>query len=259
MADRRLGVDRSRQTTGPSPVFVGLVALWVTGGVMAWQDYGSAIFNVILFVVAGWLVSLSLHEYAHAVIGYHSGDRSVVDRGYLTLNPLKYTHPVLSVALPLLFLLLGGIGLPGGAVWLDRHAIRGRLRNSLVSAAGPAVNVLFLLALLVPFVIGVNTGTHRTFWAALAFLAFLQLTASVLNLVPIPGVDGGGILRPWLSPSWGKGFDMVAPYGMLILFALLWEPRVATIFWTVVFGIGDVIGLPATLVAEGHDLVLFWR
>ena len=48
-------------------------------------------------------------------------------RGYLTLNPLKYTHPLLSIVLPVLFLLMGGIGLPGGAVWVDRHAIRGKL------------------------------------------------------------------------------------------------------------------------------------
>ena len=64
---------------------------------MAWQEFGNPIVNIILFVIAGWLVSLSLHEYAHALFAYRSGDRGVAERGYLTLNPLKYAHPVLSI------------------------------------------------------------------------------------------------------------------------------------------------------------------
>ena len=67
----------------------------------------------------------------------------VADRGYLTLNPLKYTHPLLSIVLPVVFVLLGGIGLPGGAVWVDQHAIRGRLRHSLISRPARRTNVLF--------------------------------------------------------------------------------------------------------------------
>ncbi len=84
-------------------------------------------FDVFLFVMAGWLVSLCLHEYAHALVAATwAATTSVADRGYLTLNPLKYTHPVLSIVLPVVFLLLGGIGLPGGAVWIDHRHIRGR-------------------------------------------------------------------------------------------------------------------------------------
>src|SRR5207244_672355 len=78
-----------------------------------------------------------------------AGDRSVADKGYLTLNPLRYTDAMLSIVLPLVFLVLGGIGLPGGAVWIDRSRIRGRLRHSLVSAAGPLVNIVLALVLLV--------------------------------------------------------------------------------------------------------------
>jgi Zn-dependent protease len=230
MVDRRVAGAERGQAHRPSPIFLGLLGLWATGGVMAWLEFGNAIFNVLLFVLAGWVVSLSLHEYAHARYAYHSGDRAVADRGYLTLNPLKYTHPVLSIGLPLLFLLLGGIGLPGGAVWVDRHAIRGRLNASLISAVGPGANLAFLLLLIVPFAVGVDTGEHEVFWSAVAFLAFLQLTAVVLNLMPIPGVDGGNAVRPWLSPNAGRIFDQIAPFGMLILF-ILFEPHVNAVFW----------------------------
>ena len=155
----------------------------------------------------------------------------MVARGYLTLNLLKYTHPILSVGCRCIFMLLGGIGLPGGAVYVDRHSVRARMGDSLISAAGPAVNVLFTIALTVPFWFGVESYTHQEFWAGMAFLAFLQLTASLLNLLPVPGLDGGNMLRPWLSYEWGRGFDVVAPFGMLALFLLLFEPRVNRIFF----------------------------
>ena len=194
-----------------------ILAIFATSGWMAWTGFGSPRLDVFLFVISGWVLSLCLHEFAHAVTAYLSGDAGVAARGYLTLNPLKYAHPVLSIVLPLVFLLLGGIGLPGGAVWVDHTHIRGRGRFSLISLAGPGVNVLFAILLAMPFALGLDNLAHLEFWAALAFLAFLQLTASVLNLVPIPGVDGGNALRPWLSHDWQRGFDAVAPYGMLLL------------------------------------------
>jgi Zn-dependent protease len=247
-----------RGAVRPSPIFVGLVALTVTGAVMAWYDIGNQSLNIFLFVVAGWLVSLSLHEFAHAVFAYRAGDTSVVGRGYLTLNLLKYTHPILSVVLPVIFILLGGIGLPGGAVYVDRHSVRTRMGDSLISAAGPAVNVLFTIALTVPFWFGVDVFAHLAFWGGLAMLAFLQLTASLLNLLPVPGLDGGNMLRPWLSYEWGRRFDVIAPYGMLALFLLLFEPRVNRIFFEVVFWISDLIGLPPGLYEVGRQLLMFW-
>lgn len=259
MAIQRRVAGRAGEAFRPSPIFLGLVALWATGGVMAWRGFGNATVNVLLFVIAGWLVSLCLHEYAHALLAYRSGDRSVAARGYLTLNPLTYTHPLLSIVLPVVFLLLGGIGLPGGAVWIERHA-RTKLTDSLISAAGPAVNAAFAVGLAVPFlVLGADTYEHREFWAGWAFLAFLQVTAALLNALPIPGLDGGNAVRPWLSPSWGRGFDAVAPFGMLLLFVLLFEPRVNAIFFAAVFLVSDLVGIPPDLYDKGFRLFQFWR
>jgi len=253
------GVGTRRAAFRPSAIFLCLVALFVTSGWMAWVDFGAPAVNVILFVVSGWLVSLCLHEYAHALTAYRSGDLAVAERGYLTLNPLRYTSPVLSIALPLFYLFLGGIGLPGGAVWIDHSHIRGRWRDSLISLAGPLLNVVFTVLAVLPFaVVGAPVG-HHTFWAALAFLGFLQLTASLLNLAPVPGVDGGNALRPWLPDSWRRGFDLIAPYGLLIFLVLLFNPRVGGVFFSAVFGLGDLLGLPQNLVLAGHDQFMFWR
>jgi Zn-dependent protease len=252
-------VRPSRAAFRPSAIFLCLVALFVTSGWMAWAGFGAASVNVILFVVSGWLVSLCLHEYAHALTAYRSGDYAVADRGYLTLNPLRYTSPILSIALPLFYLFIGGIGLPGGAVWIDHSNIRGRWRDSLISLSGPLLNVVFTLATAAPFALGLADFTHETFWAGLAFLAFLQVTASVLNLAPVPGVDGGNALRPWLPYDWRRGFDAVAPYGMFIFILLLFNPTIGGVFFDFVFFLSDLIGLPGSLVVEGRNLFMFWR
>jgi Zn-dependent protease len=243
----------------PSGVFFGLIALFAVGGALAWYDYGSRAVNIIVFVVAGWLVSLSLHEYGHALVAYLRGDRSVAERGYLTLNVLKYTHPVLSVVLPVVFLLIGGIGLPGGAVWIDRHAVRGRLAQTMISLVGPAVNLVFAIALAIPFVVGVDIGAHLVFWSGVAFLGFLQVTATLLNLTPLPGVDGGNAVRPWLVPQWQRGFDLVAPYGLILIFVLLFQPVANGIFFNVVYAISDGLGMPPGLAGLGQSLFQFWR
>jgi hypothetical protein len=107
-----------------------------------------------VFVLVGWVVSLCLHEWGHAITAWFGGDRSVAERGYLTLNPVRYLNPWMSIALPLAFLVLGGIGLPGGAVWVNKDALKTNLWRAAVSAAGPVMNLLCLglLALALKFV-----------------------------------------------------------------------------------------------------------
>ena len=96
---------------------------------------------------------MSLHEYGHAIVAYMLGDDSIIEKGYLTLNPILYAHSVLSVVLPLAFLLMGGIGLPGGAVYVNHLALRDYRYSSLVSAAGPAMTLFTLLLCLIPYLV----------------------------------------------------------------------------------------------------------
>ncbi|MEM9137739.1 MAG: site-2 protease family protein, partial [Cyanobacteria bacterium P01_F01_bin.42] len=89
-----------------------------------------------LLVFAGFILSVCLHEFGHAIVAYWGGDRSVQQKGYLTLNPLKYTHPTYSIVMPLIFLLLGGLPLPGAAVYINTRALRSRGWRSAVAVAG---------------------------------------------------------------------------------------------------------------------------
>jgi Zn-dependent protease len=256
----------------PSPVFVGIVALVVVSGWMAWTGFGNPRVDIFLFVLSGWVMSLCLHEYAHALIAYFSGDRGVADRGYLRLNPLKYSHPLLSIVLPLVAVVLGGIGLPGGAVWVDHAYVRSKAKESLISAAGPATNVVFAILLALPFAFGAGsdlgfyndgtgialTGEHSAFWIGLGALAFLQVTASLLNFLPVPGLDGGNIVRPWLNAAYRRAYDLFAPYGFILLFVLLWQSRINGYFFAVVDWLCAAIGLPENLGQVGLYYMRFW-
>jgi Zn-dependent protease len=242
----------------PSAVFVGLLALCAVGGWMTWTGSGNVRVGVFILVVAGWLVSLCLHEYAHARTAYQAGDAGVAAKGYLTLNPFRYSDVGLSILLPVLFVLMGGIGLPGGAVWIDRGQIPGRIRHTLVSAAGPLVNVALAAALLVPVSRANLYAGQLEFWAALAFLGFLQVTASLLNLLPVPGLDGFGIWEPWLPRAWVRSAGRASGLGLLVLFGLLFVPSVNRAFFAVVDRVTSAFGVPPDLVAVGDSLFRFW-
>ncbi|MFC1429768.1 site-2 protease family protein [Streptacidiphilus sp. N1-3] len=243
---------RPRSDRKISVIFWVLLAVLATSGWALWTGWGNARFGIFLFVIAGWLVSLCLHEYAHARTALHGGDISVGSKGYLTLNPLKYTHPIYSFVLPVVFLILGGIAMPGGAVYIERGRIQGKWKHSAVSAAGPAVNLAFALVLLLLLgQVGLDT-THVAFFEGLGYLALLQVMAGILNLVPMPGMDGYGIIEPWLSYANRRAFANIAPYGMMILFLLLWNPTINNWFFnTVIFGILSHFGDSSTFAYYG--------
>lgn len=261
MSYSSISVGRPEKAFVPSAVFVGIVALTAASGWMAWAGFGNVRVDVFLFVISGWLLSLCLHEYAHALVAYRFGDRSVADRGYLRLNPLKYTSPLLSIVLPIVAVIIGGIGLPGGAVWVDHSRIRGRGRESLVSLAGPATNMLLALVIAAAFWFGPDSLTehnHPYFWIGLATLGFLQVTASVLNFLPVPGLDGGNIVQPWLSERYQRVYALFAPYGFILLFALLWQSALNRWFFGFVAWLTDLIGIPALIGEAGLQVMRFW-
>jgi Zn-dependent protease len=261
----RIRDDRS--AVRPSPVFLAVLGAFVLFGLMAWrygpipfmqpEKFAPARLAVFGFVLAGWIVSLCLHEFGHAYLAYRAGDHSVAAKGYLTLNPLKYGDPILSFAMPVLFVLLGGIGLPGGAVWIDRGAIQGRLRHSLISAAGPIAN-LILAVLLAVTVSNLKGDDHSYFWSALAYLTFLQVTAALLNLLPIPGLDGFGIIEPYLPSKWVQQANEIGGYAFFGLIALLWIPAVNRVFFNTIFHITDLLRIDHYAIANGDFIFRFW-
>src|SRR5262245_22065966 len=166
---------------------------------------------IFITVLAIWLVSLCLHEYSHARVAYAGGDYTVVDKGYLSFNPLRYVHPVQSILLPALFMAMGFIALPGGAVWIETWRLRSKGWASLVSLAGPAANVVVCVVLGIPFLVGSPEPTPM--WDILAVSCYWQAIATVLNLLPIPGLDGYGAIEPWLPSEIRATLSRFKQYG----------------------------------------------
>jgi Zn-dependent protease len=207
---------------------------------------------VIIFF--GWIFSLCLHEFSHALVAYHGGDYTVKEKGYLTFNPLRYTHPMNSIILPLLILFLGGIGLPGGAVYIETWRIRNRYWLSAMSLAGPAANglVVILLAILLQ----VLPYSTVSIWPGLSFLLVLQVWAILFNLIPIPGLDGYGVIEPFLNPAIRAQMDRVRAYAFWILLLVFWYiPLVGRFFGFIVYSVASLTGVDWGLAAQGQSFL----
>jgi Zn-dependent protease len=249
-----------------SPWFLVLLAVAVGGGVLTVLGTPEApvegtpvllTAGVVLLILGGWAVSLCLHEFGHAVTAYRGGDRSVRAKGYLTLDIRRYTDVGLSFVLPVVLLLIGGIPLPGGAVWINHGALRSRGVRSLVSFAGPATNLLLGAVLtaavaFVPMPAGLAVG--------LSALAFIQVIAFVLNILPVPGLDGFGVLEPYLPLPARRLAAQVRPWAPIVLFLLIIGlPGASRVFFTAGETVFAAIGGDPTLAGFGYGQLFFWR
>ena len=115
------------------------------------------------------------------------------------------------------------------------------------------------MLLSVPLALWPTDGESQTLAAAVAFLAFLQATAVVLNLLPVPGFDGFGVLRPFLPVRVRVAAAKVEPVAPLIVLALLLlVPGASTVLFGLAVGLAQAVGLPIDLAFQGLSDFRFW-
>jgi Zn-dependent protease len=186
--------------------------------------------GVLIASILVLLLSLSVHEAAHAWTAYRLGDPTGRELGRTSLNPLVHIDPVGTVLLPLLAL-VSGAPLIGWAkpVPVDTRRLRRYPRDWMaVAAAGPASNIAlaavasWLLAMRPAggFALG-GLEVGEPLGAMLVTAFRLNLLLAVFNLLPIPPLDGGNILGSLLRGRVGRAYDAVRPWGVLILYALM--------------------------------------
>jgi Zn-dependent protease len=194
------------------------------------------------------LLAITLHEAAHGWMARRYGDRTAEMLGRLTLNPLKHIDPVGTVIVPLLMMWLGGF-IFGWAkpVPVNPRALRNPRRDMIpIAAAGPAANVLMAFAwvLLYRFadVLTIVSIGFAEFMSAMARegLYFNILLAS-FNLIPIPPLDGGRVLRGLVSDRLARSLDGLEPYGLIIVVALLAFGMMDEILGPLFVAIQDVV------------------
>jgi tetratricopeptide (TPR) repeat protein len=208
--------------------------------------------GVSALVIIGWLLSVCLHEFAHALVAYLGGDKEVKERGYLHFNPFAYIDFRISILLPTVFLLLGGIGLPGAAVLINSSRLRNRWWGSFVSAAGPLATLLFIIALAA--IIRCWSGLPFAVQAAAAWLLNIEIIVFVLNILPIPGLDGFGIIEPFLPKPVMTKVGPFSNYGLIALYGLLWFcPGANRALWSLGYTLLAALGVDVRLAYYGYD------
>lgn len=216
-------------------------------------------------VLICWILSVCIHEFAHALVAYWGGDRSVKDKGYLRFDIFAYVHPVTSILVPIVFLALGGLPLPGGAVYIERHRLRSKHWEAAVAAAGPVANLLLFLILAVIIhprvgVIDVAPNEHRVWVALIGAMATLQLFSVFFNLIPVPPLDGFGIIEPYLSYEAREQVRRFSWGGLFVLyFAFASVPGLMEGFMDLIDVVMTSFGLPFERTWRFYNIALFGR
>ncbi len=199
------------------------------------------------------LFAITVHEAAHGYAARRLGDRTAEMLGRLTLNPIKHIDPMGTLLVPML-LLMSGTGFIFG--WAKPVPVSPRnFKNpgkdmAIVAAAGPASNLVMALfwAVIMRLVAGplssIGSLAEPIFLMAQFGLVINALLA-VLNMLPIPPLDGGRVAVGLLPPKASMGLAQVEPYGMWILVGLMATGLLSPILWP---GISLVTKLITTLV-----------
>ncbi|MDX9998493.1 MAG: site-2 protease family protein [Phenylobacterium sp.] len=238
-----------------------MLAGWLALGAVLALVRGAPGIVTFVFVVAGWMLALVAHEFGHAFVAWKAGDHTVAEKGYLTLDPIKYADLGTSLVIPLIALALGGIGFPGGAVYLREDLMRSPAWRSAASLAGPAgtLAMFVILSAAAQFWLGLYGADGIALSAALAFLAFLQATALILNLLPVPGLDGWGVIRPFLPQDVRERLGKVEAVAMVaLLAAIFFVPGVSAVLIGAAVGLTEAAGVPGIAIAAGFEAFRFW-
>lgn len=194
-----------------------------------------------LVFIAVLAPSVILHEVSHGWVAERFGDSTARDAGRITLNPLVHVDPMGTVILPAVLALTGA---PVFGWAKPVPVVPSRLRNpvrdmAIVGLAGPITNTVLALVggrLLLP----ASSG-----WVAVVVWAFayVNVVLAIFNLLPVPPLDGSRLLPLALGRRGRKIWSSIEPFGLLIIFALLFIPQFSQILMWPIRGLAQIAGL----------------
>lgn len=212
-----------------------------------------ALINLLLTYIC-LLIVITFHEFAHAWVAWKCGDPTAKALGRVSLNPLVHMDPIGTVALPLLalFLVAADSRLAGFIIGWGKpvpvnpfNLSRRRLHDNLISAAGPAMNVVlaFGAVILAKLLVLAGQGPLAEF---AVLLAIISLFLCFFNLLPIPPLDGSHLLKNAIGMS-DERYYMLCRYGFLIVILVIQIPFVRQAIHFATFGtlgiMGSLVGL----------------
>lgn len=201
--------------------------------------------------VAVWIIpvllSITLHEAAHAWVANLCGDTTAKMLGRLSINPFRHVDPIGTVLVPITVAVLSGFHFVFGwakPVPINWYQLRKPRRDmALVALAGPFANIIMALiwaaCIKTGEIWGPNTSTFAMFMVLTGQAGILiNLVLAILNLIPIPPLDGSRVVTSMLPPKLAISYSKIEPYGFVIVFALLFTGVLGwfiggPLFWSV--------------------------
>ncbi len=197
------------------------------------------------------LFAITVHEVAHGWVAKRLGDPTAYMMGRLTLNPFKHIDLIGTVFVPLVLLMLGGFifgwAKPVPVTWQN---LRNPKRDmAIVALAGPMANLVMAVmwAILMRLLVGLSGSESTVVYGLFVCSAgiFINSVLMVLNLLPLPPLDGGRIMTGILPGPLAYKFSRIEPYGFFILLGLLvigWLGLILSPVLYIVLGVLSSIG-----------------
>lgn len=195
------------------------------------------------------IFAITLHEVAHGWVAKLLGDRTAEMMGRLTLNPIKHIDPIGTILVPLIMLAVSpfvfGWAKPVPVTWENLRQPRRDM--ALVAAAGPAANlamlVLWAFAMKIALALETTIGSGAAEFIFLMGLAgvVINVVLMVLNLLPVPPLDGSRVVSSFLPGPWAYRFSLLEPYGLIIIVILLLTGILGQILMPAVMGAQQLV------------------
>jgi Zn-dependent protease len=209
---------------------------------------GLSLPQLIAVAILPLLFGITVHEVAHGWVAKRLGDPTAQRLGRLTLNPIKHIDPLGTILVPGLLLAMGGFifgwAKPVPVTWENLRNPRRDM--ALVAAAGPAANLV--MAVLWGIIAKIGTEIPEGVqWAGQPmvymgeFGIIINAVLMVLNLLPLPPLDGGRVAVGLLPPRLGWALSRVEPYGFFVLIALLATGTLSLIISPLVRWVGNAV------------------
>lgn len=194
----------------------------------------TSLIQLICIAAIPLIFAITLHEAAHGWMASKLGDQTASIMGRVSINPIRHIDPFGTIILPLLMLSLGGFifgwAKPVPIAW--QHLRNPRRDMAFVAVAGPAANllmaILWAVIAKISHLVFINPHTHQMLHSTAEFMhltarfgVMINCVLLVINLIPIPPLDGSRVVASLLSPSAARQYNRLEHYGLWIFLGLI--------------------------------------